>query len=123
MTNFEKVREFHKAFGVEEHISVDDIVYTIRNLRIKLMKEELEESLEAMYEEDGPQIAKELCDLLYVVYGTLAVYGIDADAAFSAVHESNMSKLGLDGKPVYRHDGKVIKGPNYKKPDMSKYVK
>lgn len=115
-TNFRKVIEFHRAMGLPvgaepRHIDVDRAM-----LREKLMDEEFREW---QYEANGGDLnalAKELADLLYVVYGTAAEYGIDIDAVFAQVHESNMSKLGDDGKPVRREDGKVLKGPNYKPP-------
>ena len=127
-TNYEKVREFHKAFGaaLDQPISQDLV-----NLRIHLIEEEGLELGKEFYADyasypcdayinppDKAKVAKELADLLYVVYGTAATFGIDIDRVFDEVHKSNMSKLGEDGKPVYREDGKVLKGPNYTPPNL-----
>lgn len=121
MTNFEKVIEFMEAFGQEVLDTPDWVDTETTNLRMALIEEEAAEVLEAMEEgESLADVAKELCDLLYVVYGTAATHGIDIDACFEAVHESNMSKLGPDGKPIYREDGKVMKGPNYFKANLEK---
>jgi len=134
----EAVKEFHDAFEVERGDTHDN-----RKLRAVLLAEELFELLEALlgthaasglqYEPLGvtrdireaqslEEIAKELADVVVVTYGTADVLGIDLDKAFDLVHESNMSKLGEDGKPIRREDGKVLKGPNYKAPDMSEAV-
>jgi predicted HAD superfamily Cof-like phosphohydrolase len=121
-TNYEKVREFMQTFGQEVK---DDPAYAgdeVSDLRIELISEELQELCEAVANNDMPEIADALTDLLYVVYGAGAAYGIDLDATFDEVHDSNMSKLGEDGKPIYREDGKILKGPNYWAPDMEKFV-
>ena len=125
MTNFEKVKEFHLAFDlpVMDTPRVPD--WELYSLRLKLINEEYEEvawELENRAAIYLDKVAKELADLLYVTYGTAAAFGIDIDKAFQVVHESNMSKLGEDGKPIYREDGKVLKGPNYKAPDMSQFA-
>jgi predicted HAD superfamily Cof-like phosphohydrolase len=119
-TNYEKVREFHKAFG--QALDVDsskDEAFDLSLLRARLIREEYSEVMSAVNDEE---VLKELADLLYVVYGTAATFGWDIDTAFNRVHESNMSKLGDDGKPIYREDGKVLKGPNYKPADLSDLV-
>lgn len=123
-TNYEKVREFHRAFGhaLDRNMlnnPLDISGYSLAELRLRLIKEETEEvEFELFRVDNKKRLAKELADLLYVVYGTAATYGIDADVVFNRVHESNMSKLGEDGKPIYRNDGKVLKGPNYKEPNF-----
>lgn len=126
MTNFDKVREFHRVFGLDLRdapaINADTDDGLIK-LRLSLMEEELAEVKEAIMEHDLLSMAKELADLLYVVYGTAAVFGIPIDDVFAEVHRSNMSKLGESGKPLYREDGKVLKGPNYKEADISSVLK
>lgn len=125
-TNFQMVREFHEKFDhpISSTPKIPD--ENLITLRVDLIEEELEELIEAHALEDKKKrivdIADALTDLLYVVYGAGLVYGIDLDACFKEVHESNMSKLGEDGKPVKRADGKVLKGPNYRKPDLSKVL-
>lgn len=121
ITNYDKVREFHRAFfhPLDKPFEVNhDTGFELAGLRMRLINEEYTEVKEALYEGTKEQLAKELADLLYVVYGTAATYGIPIDEVFTRVHESNMSKLGAGGKPVYRNDGKVLKGPNYKEPTM-----
>ena len=119
VTNFERVREFHRAFSVEENTSPSVLLpMKTQYLRWKLMLEELDELKEAVFQSDAEGVLKELCDLLYVVYGYGAVMGFDVDAAFALVHASNMTKLGVDGKPTYRDDGKVMKSPQYTPPDL-----
>ncbi len=113
MTNFELVKEFHKAFDLNKSGSV--------SLWTKLIDEEHEELIGAL--EDGfEHTAKELADLLYVTYGLAVYLQLDIDNVFAEVHRSNMSKLGEDGKPIYREDGKVLKGPNYKAPDLKDFI-
>ena len=102
-----------KAFGQEVNTTPQRLDEDTELLRINLIHEEMLEVKEAVHYEGLPEIAKELCDLLYVVYGMGHSMGIDLNACFNRVHESNMSKLGPDGKPIYREDGKVLKGPNY----------
>ena len=118
LSNFEKVLQFCQTFGhhVGKEPSWPD-VDTIR-LRTNLIKEEATETIKALTEEDIPEIAKELADLLYVTYGTAVAFGIDLDAVFEEVHLSNMSKVGKDGKPILREDGKILKGPNYVPADI-----
>lgn len=113
------VREFHAAFGVDRGVTDQ-----IRELRARLIAEEAQEAVAALGSEpvDREAVAKELADLLVVTYGTADVLGIDLDAAFRRVHESNMSKLGPDGSVIRRDDGKVLKGPYYREPDMSEAV-
>lgn len=121
-TNFRKVKEFCKVFGhtVNERPQWPD-VDTVR-LRISLIREESIETIKALSEEDIPEIAKELADLLYVTYGTAVAFGIDLDKVFNEVHKSNMSKVGEDGKPIFRADGKVLKGPNYKPANIERVL-
>lgn len=107
------VREFHVAFG----LPINDTTRTLNKLRADLIREEAEETAEAVESGDLEHMAKELADLAYVVYGAALTLGIDLDRAIAEVHWSNMSKL-VDGKPVMRPDGKVLKGPNYRPPDM-----
>ena len=113
------VREFHDAFGVERGVTDQN-----RELRARLMAEEAQEAVEALKAEplDREAVAKELADLLVVTYGTADVLGIDLGEAFRRVHESNMSKLGPDGTPVRRADGKILKGPSYQPPNLSGVV-
>jgi predicted HAD superfamily Cof-like phosphohydrolase len=122
LTNYDKVRQFHKAFGHpldKESETVSDSGFERAALRLRLIREEAAEVEDELFSNDKKKLAKELADLLYVVYGTAATYGIHIDEVFNRVHESNMSKLGEDGKPVYRNDGKVLKGPNYKEPEIT----
>ena len=118
----EIVREFHEAFGLAAMGSLRD--YALVNMRARLHREEFEEVRQetATLPIDAEAFCKELCDLLYVVYGTGVAFGFDLDGAFEEVHRSNMSKLGEDGKPIYRYDGKVLKGPNYFEPSMAPFV-
>jgi predicted HAD superfamily Cof-like phosphohydrolase len=122
MTNFDKVKEFHNKFGVafknKPEFPDPDIVH----LRVDLIEEELKELHEAIADNDIVEVADALTDLLYVVYGMGDVFGINLDMTFKEVHRSNMSKLGEDGKPVRREDGKVLKGPNYSPPDLKSIV-
>ena len=122
MSNYEKVKDFMNTFGQEVKSDPDWAGDDIADLRIELIAEELQELCEAVDQKDMAEIADALTDLLYVVYGAGAAYGIDLDATFSEVHESNMSKLGEDGSPIYREDGKVLKGPNYWAPNMNKFI-
>ena len=122
MTNFEKVRLFMKTYGqeVKDKASFSDA--KTNKLRIDLIKEELKELTEAMQDENLLEVADALTDILYVTYGAGHAFGIDLDKCFDEVQNSNMSKLGEDGKPIYNEAGKVMKGPNYFKPDLSKYL-
>ena len=122
MTNFEKVRVFMKTYGqeVKDKAGLSDAM--TNKLRIDLIKEELEELTEAMQDENLLEVADALTDILYVTYGAGHAFGIDLDKCFEEVQNSNMSKLGEDGKPIYNEAGKVMKGPNYFKPDLSQFV-
>ena len=122
MTNFEKVRVFMKTYGqeVKDKAGLSDAM--TNKLRIDLIKEELEELTEAMKDENLLEVADALTDILYVTYGAGHAFGIDLDKCFDEVQNSNMSKLGEDGKPIYNEAGKVMKGPNYFKPVLSKYL-
>ena len=122
MTNFEKVRIFMKTYGqeVKDKAGLSDA--RTNKLRIDLIKEELEELTEAMQDENLLEVADALTDILYVTYGAGHALGMDLDKCFEEVQNSNMSKLGEDGKPIYNEAGKVMKGPNYFKPDLSKYL-
>jgi predicted HAD superfamily Cof-like phosphohydrolase len=120
-TNYEKVREFHKAFGVALDVDPSKNARDLQKLRGKLITEEYNEVM-GVEEGDWENALKELTDLLYVVYGTAATFGWDIDTAFNRVHASNMSKLDDNGKPIYRADGKVLKSKNYQPPDLSDLV-
>ena len=122
MTNFEKVRIFMKTYGQEVKDKADFSDARTNKLRIDLIKEELEELTQAMKDENLLELADALTDILYVTYGAGHAFGIDLDKCFEEVQNSNMSKLGEDGKPIYNEAGKVMKGPNYFKPDLSKYL-
>ena len=122
MTNFEKVRLFMKTYGQEVKDKAEFSDAKTNKLRIDLIKEELDELTEAMQDENLLEVADALTDILYVTYGAGHAFGIDLDKCFEEVQNSNMSKLGEDGKPIYNEAGKVMKGPNYFKPDLSKYL-
>ena len=122
MTNFNKVGVFMKTFGQEIKNKPSFSTKKINQLRISLIQEELDELKEAMTNNDLLEVADALTDLLYVTYGAGHAFGIDLDKCFNEVQNSNMSKLGEDGKPIYNEFGKVMKGPNYFKPDLSKFV-
>ena len=122
MTNFEKVRLFMKTYGQEVKNKAGFSDAKTNKLRIDLIKEELEELTEALQDENLLEVADALTDILYVTYGAGHAFGIDLDKCFDEVQNSNMSKLGEDGKPLYNEAGKVMKGPNYFKPDLSKYL-
>jgi predicted HAD superfamily Cof-like phosphohydrolase len=120
VTNFTKVSIFMKAMGQdqpEKSVFPDD---KIVNLRLDLIDEECRELKDAVEAKDIVEVADALTDLLYVVYGAGHAFGINLDLAFNNVHASNMSKLGEDGKPIYREDGKVLKGPNYFPPKIKR---
>ena len=123
MTNFEKVGLFMKTFGQEVKKKSSFSTEKINKLRVSLVNEELEEFKEAIKNNDLKEVADALTDILYVTYGAGHAFGIDLDKCFDEVQNSNMSKLGQDGKPIYNNDGKVMKGPNYFKPDLSKFLK
>ena len=122
MSNFSKVGTFMKTFGQEVKTSPSLSTKKINKLRIELIKEELEELKEAMQNNDLLEVADALTDILYVTYGAGHAFGIDLDKCFNEVQNSNMSKLGENGKPIYNDAGKVMKGPKYFKPDLSKFV-
>ena len=122
MTNFEKVGVFMKTFGQEVKSKPSFSSEKINQLRISLIQEELDELKEAMDNKDLLEVADALTDLLYVTYGAGHAFGIDLNECFNEVQNSNMSKLGEDGKPIFNEFGKVMKGPNYFKPDLSKFV-
>ena len=122
MSNFNKVGIFMKTFGQEVKIKPSFGSDKINKLRIELIKEELDELKEAMDNNDLLEVADALTDILYVTYGAGHAFGIDLDKCFDEVQNSNMSKLGENGEPIYNESGKVMKGPNYFKPDLSKFV-
>ena len=122
MTNFDKVGIFMKTFGQEVKTKPSLSTEKINKLRIDLIKEELEELTKAMNNKDLLEVADALTDILYVTYGAGHAFGIDLDQCFEEVQNSNMSKLDENGKPIYNDAGKVMKGPNYFKPDLSKFV-
>ena len=122
MSNFENVRKFMKTFGQEVKDKPSLSTDKINKLRIDLIREELEELTDAMKNEDLLEVADALTDILYVTYGAGHAFGIDLDKCFDEVQNSNMSKLDRNGKPIYNDSGKVMKGPNYFKPDLSKFV-
>ena len=122
MSNFNKVGTFMKTFGQEVKTKPSFSSDKINKLRIDLIKEELDELQEAMKNNDLLEVADALTDILYVTYGAGHAFGVDLDKCFDEVQSSNMSKLGEDGKPIYNEAGKVMKGPNYFKPDLSKYI-
>ena len=122
MSNFESVKKFMETFGqeIKEKASFPDDKIT--SLRYELIKEELGELKEAMDKKDIKEVADALTDILYVTYGAGHAFGIDLDKCFEEVQNSNMSKLDSNGKPIYNDKGKVMKGPNYFKPDLGKFV-
>tara|TARA_B100001121_G_scaffold255719_1_gene233335 strand:+ start:387 stop:758 length:372 start_codon:yes stop_codon:yes gene_type:complete len=123
MTNFQKVGIFMKTFGQEVKTKSSFTTDKIHNLRINLIKEELVELEEAINKRDLIEVADALTDILYVTYGAGHAFGINLDKCFDEVQNSNMSKLDENGKPTYNEFGKVMKGPKYFKPDLSKYLK
>ena len=123
MTNFEKVGVFMKTFGQEVKLKPSLSTYKINKLRLSLIKEELDELKEALDNKDIVEIADALTDILYVTYGAGHAFGINLDICFAEVQNSNMSKLDKKGKPIYNELGKVMKGPNYFKPNLKKYLK
>ena len=122
MTNFNKVGTFMKTFGQEVKTKPSFSTDKINKLRLDLIKEELNELTDAMNNKDLLEVADALTDILYVTYGAGHAFGIDLDKCFEEVQNSNMSKLDENGKPIYNESGKVMKGPNYFKPDLSKFV-
>ena len=122
MTNFEKVGIFMKTFGQELKNKSELSTEKINKLRISLIEEELDELKQAIKENNIKEVADALTDILYVTYGAGHAFGINLDKCFEEVQNSNMSKLGIDGKPIYNEHGKVMKGPNYFKPDLNKFI-
>ena len=123
MTNFEKVGTFMKTFGQEVKENSSFSTDKINELRINLIKEELDELIEAINKKDLIEVADALTDILYVTYGAGHAFGINLDKCFQEVQNSNMSKLDNNGEPIYNEKGKVMKGPNYFKPDLRKFIK
>jgi predicted HAD superfamily Cof-like phosphohydrolase len=122
MSNFNKVKIFMETFGQDVKTKPSFSTDKINNLRYDLIKEELEELKEAMENKDLLEVADALTDILYVTYGAGHAFGINLDKCFEEVQSSNMSKLGEDGKPIYNESGKVMKGPKYFKPDLTKFA-
>ena len=122
MTNFERVKKFMQTFGQEVKEKAEFPNVKITSLRYDLIKEELGELKEAIDKKDIKETADALTDILYVTYGAGHAFGIDLDKCFAEVQDSNMSKLGKDGKPIFNDKGKVMKGPNYFKPDLAKFL-
>ena len=122
MSNFNKVKTFMETFGQDVKTKPSFSTDKINNLRYDLIKEELEELKEAMENKDLLEVADALTDILYVTYGAGHAFGINLDKCFEEVQSSNMSKLGEDGKPIYNESGKVMKGPKYFKPDLTKFA-
>ena len=122
MSNFESVKTFMKTFGQEVKEKAEFPNDRITSLRYDLISEELSELKEAIEKKDIKEVADALTDILYVTYGAGHAFGINLDKCFSEVQSSNMSKLGSDGKPIYNDKGKVMKGPNYFKPNLEKFV-
>ena len=123
MTNFQKVKTFMQTFGQEVKSKPSFSSEKINNLRYNLIKEELEELKQAIDKKDLLEVADALTDILYVAYGAGHAFGINLDNCFEEVQNSNMSKIGSDGRPIYNESGKVMKGPNYYKPNLSKFLK
>ena len=122
MTNFNKVGTFMKTFGQEVKTKPSFSTDKINKLRLDLIKEELSELTEAMNNKDLLEVADALTDILYVTYGAGHAFGINLDKCFEEVQNSNMSKLDENGEPIYNQQGKVMKGPNYFKPNLSKFI-
>ena len=123
MSNFQSVKNFMQTFGQEVKIKAEFPNKKIIQLRYELIKEELEELNQAIKNKDIKEVADALTDILYVTYGAGHAFGVDLDKCFDEVQQSNMSKLGSDGKPIYNESGKVMKGPNYFKPNLNKFLK
>ena len=123
MTNFEKVGLFMKTFGQEVKTNSSLSSDKINKLRVDLIEEELEELKDAIKKKDLKETIDALTDILYVTYGAGHAFGVNLDKCFEEVQNSNMSKLGEDGKPIYNENGKVMKGPNYFKPNLNQFLK
>ena len=122
MSNFESVKKFMETFGQEVKEKAEFPSDKVSALRYDLIKEELDELRDAIQKKDIKEVADALTDILYVTYGAGHAFGINLDKCFDEVQSSNMSKLGEDGKPIYNEKGKVMKGPNYFKPNLNKFV-
>ena len=122
ITNFEKVGDFMEAFGQEVLYIPTMPDFNLSALRLDLIEEEVQELRDGLANKSMLEIADALTDILYVVYGAGHAFGLDLDDCFHEVHSSNMTKLGADGRPLYREDGKVMKGPNYREPDLTEFV-
>ena len=122
-SNFIRVMDFMNNFKQEVKYNPEFPDEKVQKLRISLIEEELEELKEAIENKDVVEVADALTDILYVTYGAGAAFGIDLDKCFEEVHNSNMSKLDRDGRPIYREDGKILKGPDYFEPNLEKIVK
>ena len=122
MSNFEKVKNFMTTYGQEVKESASFPDENIIKLRLKLIKEELEELEQSLNDKNILEVADALTDILYVTYGAGHSFGINLDACFDEVQRSNMSKLGEDGKPIYNDYGKVMKGPNFSKPNLKQFI-
>tara|TARA_B110000902_G_scaffold120698_1_gene141485 strand:+ start:172 stop:543 length:372 start_codon:yes stop_codon:yes gene_type:complete len=123
MSNFQNVKKFMQTFGQEVKEKAEFPNEKVVQLRYELIKEELEELRQAIKDNDIKEVADALTDILYVTYGAGHAFGINLDKCFYEVQQSNMSKLGPDGKPIYNKSGKVMKGPDYFKPDLNKFIK
>jgi len=123
MSNFNSVKKFMVPLGQDVKDKAGFPEEKIQNLRVSLIDEELEELKQAIKDKDLKEVADALTDILYVTYGAGHAFGINLDKCFNEVQQSNMSKLGNDGKPIYNEHGKVLKGPNYYKPNLGKYIK
>ncbi len=123
MSNFSSVKKFMSTFGQEVKTKPDFPDEKIQKLRVDLIEEELSELKDAIKNKDMKEVADALTDILYVTYGAGHAFGIDLDSCFDEVQKSNMSKLGKDGKPIYNEHGKVLKGPDYFKPNLEKFLK
>tara|TARA_B100000780_G_scaffold261406_1_gene213827 strand:+ start:17 stop:388 length:372 start_codon:yes stop_codon:yes gene_type:complete len=123
MSNFQSVKKFMQTFGQEVKDKTEFPNEKTVQLRCDLIKEELEELNQAIKDKDMKEVADALTDILYVTYGAGHAFGVDLDKCFDEVQRSNMSKLGADNKPIYNENGKVMKGPNYFKPNLKKFLK
>ena len=123
MTNFEKVGLFMKTFGQEVKVKASFSTDKINKLRVDLIEEEVKELKEAINKKDLQETIDALTDILYVTYGAGHAFGVDLDKCFEEVQNSNMSKLDNNGKPIFNENGKVMKGPNYFKPNLNQFLK
>ena len=123
MSNFSSVKKFMETFGQEVKNKAEFPSEKIQDLRVSLIDEELSELKEAIENKDIKEVADALTDILYVTYGAGHAFGIDLDKCFDEVQRSNMSKLDENGKPIFNEHGKVLKGPNYFKPNLERFIK